>query len=134
MAQGPWGNAFGPFNLAPPLDDLPDGSRIFFPKFFSEEHPDEHIAAFYIACGVRVIEYEYMPVRLFVETLQGVAADWFSHLPPRTITNWVALIAKFEERFKPLEDAHTLLAQLAQLKKSSDVPMREFFGHFNKLT
>ena len=47
MAQGPWGNSFGPLNLAPPLHDVPDGSRKNFPKFFGdeEEHPDEHIVA-----------------------------------------------------------------------------------------
>lgn len=36
-------------------------------------------------------------------------------------------------RFKPSEDVHSMLAQLAQLKKSSDVPMHESVGHFNKL-
>lgn len=134
-AQGPWGNVFGPLSLALPLHALPEGSRKNFPKFFGDgqQHPDEHVAAFYSACGVHGVEYKDVSVRLFVETLQGVAADWFYHLAPRTITNWATLIAKFEERFKLPEDAHALLAQLTQLKKESHVPMREFIAHFNKL-
>lgn len=106
MAQGPWGNAFGPLNLALHLHDLPDGLRNNFSKFFG----DEHIAPFYIACGVHAIEFEDMSIRLFVEILQGVAADWFYHFSSCTITNWATLIVKFEERFKPPEDALALLA------------------------
>ncbi len=81
------GNAFGPLNLAPPLHVL-DGSRRNFPKFIDDEqHPNEHIVAHYIACGVHSVGYEDVSIRLFVETLQGVVVDWFYHRPPHTITN-----------------------------------------------
>lgn len=88
-AQGPWGNAFGSLGLALPLHALPEGSRKNFPKFFGDgqQHPNEHVVVFYIACGVHSVEHEDVFVRLFVETLQGVAADWFYHLAPHAITN-----------------------------------------------
>lgn len=80
--QGPWGNDFGPLNLTPPLHELPRNSRKNFPKFYGDGkvHPDEHIVAFSIACGVIGVEFEDVVVRLFVETLQGAATYWFYHL------------------------------------------------------
>lgn len=89
VAQGPWGNSFGPLNLTPPLHALHDGSQKKFPKFYGDgtQNRDEHLFSFYIACGFLGAEHEDVLVRLFIETLQGVVVDWFYHLAPRTITN-----------------------------------------------
>ena len=73
-------------------------------------------------------------MRFFVETPEGVAANWLYHLATQTITNCATLIAMFEEKFKPLEGAQALLAQLTQLKKESCMPLCEFVSHFSKLT
>lgn len=135
MAQDPWGYNFGLLNLSLSRHALLDGSQKNFPTFFGNgQHLDEHIVAFYIVCGIHGVEYEDVFVRLFVEILQAVVADWFYHLPPCAITSWATLIAKFEERFKSTKDAHSLLAQLTQLKKASHMLMHEFVSYFNKLT
>lgn len=63
------------------------------------------------------IQHKDVAIRLFVQTLTKVAADWFYHLPNGHNTNWQELKIKFEARFKLAEDEHSLLAQLAQLKK-----------------
>lgn len=118
-SRGPWENVFGLLNFTLPLHALPDGSRKNFPKFYMDvkQHPDEHLVSFYIACGVLGVEYEDVLVWLFIEIFQGVATNWFYHLAPWTITNWATIKTKFEERFKPIEYAHALLAQLTQMKK-----------------
>ncbi|KAH9297949.1 hypothetical protein KI387_029631, partial [Taxus chinensis] len=66
------------------------GNQKNFPKFKGDGkvHPDEHIAAFIVACGVLGVEHEDVSVRLFVENLQDNAADWFYHLLASTITSW----------------------------------------------
>lgn len=40
---------------------------------------------------------------------------------------------QFEVHYKSIEDEHTLLTQLTQIKKEPSVPMREFIIKFNKL-
>ena len=112
MAIGLWGAAFGPLNLAEPLHALPQGSRKNFPKFYGDgkQHPNEHIKTLYIAVGVFGVEHEDISIRLFIETSQSIAADWFYNLEPNSIIDWASLHAKFLKRFKPTEDEHALLA------------------------
>lgn len=90
---GPWGIAFGPLSLTAPLNELPKGTRKNLPKFLGDgsQHPDEHIATFYIACGVLGVKHEDVSLRLFIKNLHGVVADWFYHLPNACITSWVTL-------------------------------------------
>ncbi|KAH9321898.1 hypothetical protein KI387_016537, partial [Taxus chinensis] len=130
----PWGAVIGPLTLTP-LHELPRGSHKNIPKFNGDgkQHPDEHIASFFVACGVLGLAHEDVSIRLFVETLQGVAAEWFYHLPNACIPDWATMQTKFEARFKPAEDSHALLAQLTHMKKESHEPMREFVAKFNKL-
>lgn len=68
-AQGPLGNAFGPLYFTLLLHDLPYGSWKDIPKFYGDgkQLPDEHIVAFYIACGVLGSEHGDVFVRLFIE-------------------------------------------------------------------
>ncbi|KAH9298467.1 hypothetical protein KI387_030149, partial [Taxus chinensis] len=56
------------------------------------------------ACGVLGVEHEDVSVRLFIETLQDNAADWFYDLPAGAITDWNTMRTQFESRFKPAED------------------------------
>ncbi|KAH9320262.1 hypothetical protein KI387_022031, partial [Taxus chinensis] len=102
----PWGHRVGPLALTQPLHELPRGNWKNFPKFKGDGkvHPDEHIAAFIVACGVLGVEHEDVSVRLFIETLQDNAADWFYHLPANAITDWNTMRTQFENRFKPAED------------------------------
>lgn len=74
-----------------------------------------------------------MVVRLFVQTMTEVAANWFYNLPNGDIPNWQDLKTNFEARFKLAEDKHSLLAQLAQLKKEIPETMRDFVAKFDKI-
>lgn len=73
---------------------------------------DEYLNAFNVSCGVLVVQHEDVAVRLFVQPLTKVAANWFYHLPNGVITNWQDLKTRFEARFKLAKDEHSLLAQL----------------------
>lgn len=65
-------------------------------------------------------------MRLFVEYLIDVVADWFYSLPNGSINNWDALRIIFENRFKCTKDDQVLVAQLGSMKKEVHELMRDF--------
>lgn len=134
MANNPWGAAIGPLALGA-IHNLPKGAKEHLPKFSGDGKvtTTEYLNAFKVACGVLAVQHEDVAMRLFVQNFTDLAADWFYHLPDGAITNWQVLIDSFEARFKLTEDKHSLIAQLAQLKKEIIEPMRDFVSHFNKL-
>lgn len=135
VVNNPWGATVGPLNLGLNLNPLSKGARDHLPKFSGDGKitVDEHLNAFNVACGIIVVQHEYVAMRLFVHTLTGVATDWFYHLPNSVITTWQDLKTRFEARFKVAEDVHSLLAQLAQLKKEIPESMRDFVAKFDKI-
>ncbi|KAH9310448.1 hypothetical protein KI387_025483, partial [Taxus chinensis] len=73
------------------------------------------------------VTHEDVSVCLFLETLQGPAAEWFQHLPAGSITSWATLRDTFEDRYKPSEDAFTLLSRITHLKKEANETMRDYY-------
>lgn len=113
--NNPQGIFVGPLTLGANLNPLPKGARDHLAKFSGDGKVsiDEHLNAFNVSCGVLAIQHEDVVVRFFVQTLIEVEIDWFYHLPNCAITIWQDL----KTRFKLVKDEHSLLAQLAQLKK-----------------
>ena len=67
-----------PFNLTPPLHNLPQDFEKLLPKFDPDEKVvvDDHLQSFYLEIeGLRAGEYEDVVCRLFPHTLKGVAAS-----------------------------------------------------------
>lgn len=93
VAPLPWGQRVGPLSLPQPLHELPRSIRKNFPKFRGDGkvHPDEHIVAFIVACGILMLEHEDVTIRIFVETLQDNVADWFYHLSVGSIIDWTSM-------------------------------------------
>ncbi|KAH9298293.1 hypothetical protein KI387_029975, partial [Taxus chinensis] len=98
-----------------------------------KQNPDDHFAAFFISCGVFAMKHEDVLVRLFIEILHDLASEWFYWLSPSPITNWVTMREQFLKRFKPSEDARTLITQLTQLKKEPSDNMRDFIARFQRI-
>lgn len=126
-ANNIWGGVVGPLNFGLNLNALPKGERDHFPKLSGDGKVtvDKNLNAFNVACGVKIFQHEDVVVRLFVQTLTEATVDWFYHLPNSLITNWQDL--------KVAEDDHSLLAQLAQLKKEIPESMRDFVARFDKI-
>ncbi|KAH9332138.1 hypothetical protein KI387_043719 [Taxus chinensis] len=131
----PWGNAMGPLALPHPVHALPHGNRKNFPKFdgSGNQSTDSHISAFIMSCSILDVTHEDVSVHLFLETLQGPAAEWFQHLPAASITSWATLREAFEDRYKPSEDAFALLSRITHLKKEANETIRDFVTRFNAL-
>lgn len=86
--KNPWGIVVRPLNLGLNLHPLPKGSRDRLPEFSRDGMItiDEHPNAFNVACGIIAVQHEDIIVKLFVQTLTRVVADWFYHLPNSVIT------------------------------------------------
>lgn len=135
VENNPWGAAIGPLNLGLNLNPLPKCARDHLPKFSGDGTVtvDEHLNAFSVPCGVIMVQHKDVAIKLFVQTLTWVAADWFYHLPNSVITTWQDLKTRFEARFKVAEDEHSLLAQLSQFKKEIHESMSDFVARFDKI-
>lgn len=59
------------------MNPLPKGSREHLPNFNGDGKftIDENFNAFNVASGVLAVQHEDVAVRLFIQTLTGIAAD-----------------------------------------------------------
>ena len=77
-----------------PLDDIPDKSWDVCPKFNGDNSVPggQHLDNFTDMCTNFNIITENMVVRLFIHSLEGEAAKWYSSLPHASITDWDTLM------------------------------------------
>ena len=106
----PWGQNIGPLNLGVNPAPLPKVAAEVLPKFSGDGKvsTEDHLSTFHSACAVISIPTQEVTVRLFVKTLTDAAADWFNHLPHRSITSWDDMKNAFEDRFKTPENESSL--------------------------
>lgn len=133
MAQPiPWGVAIGPitFMVGDQIHDFPKGSGKIIPKFNGDGKisPEEHLKAFFVACSILVVQHKDIVMRLFVESLNTPAAEWFYSLLDGCINDSNALRIKFESRFKTVEDDSVLVAQLGSMKKEVHETIKVYFS------
>ncbi len=85
----PWGQNIGPLNLGVNPAPLPKGSAEVLPKFSGDGKisTEDHLSAFHSACAFISVPTQEVVVRLFEKTLTDAAADWFNHLPHRSIAS-----------------------------------------------
>ena len=80
---------------------IPGDTRKFLPKF-SGNHTisaNQHIQMFSDLIGDYEIAHEDVHMKLFVQTLEGDARDWFYFLPASSIPSWNELYLTFMEQF-----------------------------------
>ena len=90
---------------------MPKGVRDFLPKFNGDGKTlaEDHISTFKAICGTVDVPSEDVPIRLFTQNFTDAAANWFTHLPNASITNWNTMVQAFEARFKTPSDENSLL-------------------------
>jgi len=68
--------------------------------------------------------------RLFIDTLKGVAFDWFRSLPPGSISSWIDLETRFSRLYK--DDTEVTMDKLlsAEQKKEN----RDYIERFRNLS
>jgi len=83
------------------------------PRFhgFADEDPHNHLKEFHSVCfsiGLQGVSKEYVKLKAFPFSLQGIAKDWLYHLPPCSITSWHDLKKKFLVQFYPAFNEYNL--------------------------
>jgi len=77
-----------------------------FPKFHGlvGEDPHKHLKEFHIVCSTMKppdVQEDYIFLKSFPHSLEGVAKDWLYYLAPRSITSWDDLKRVFLEKIFP---------------------------------
>jgi hypothetical protein len=69
----------------------------YMPQFTGEGDvtAEEHLSSFYRFAEIQAIENEDVWMRVFVQSLDGDARDWFKDLPPGSIDEIAALDDSF---------------------------------------
>nr|XP_027096027.1 uncharacterized protein LOC113715923 [Coffea arabica] len=113
-----------------------------FSKYDGNGNPKTHIRMFANKLG-KPIDDENLPVRLFPESLEGDALDWYSNLKPEDMKSWMDLSTAFMRQYeyncelaptrstlegtkrKPSEDHKTYAKRWRKLAAKVEPPMTE---------
>ncbi|XP_071923201.1 uncharacterized protein [Coffea arabica] len=113
-----------------------------FSKYDGTGNPKTHLRMFANKLG-KPIDDENLPVRLFPESLEGDALDWFSNLKPEDMRSWMDLSTAFMRQYeyncelaptratlegtkrKPSEDHKTYAKRWRKLAAKVEPPMTE---------
>ena len=74
----------------------------YLPKFSGnhENSANHHVQMFSNLVGDFEIAHEDIHMKLFVQTLEDHARDWFSFLPACSISSWDELLSAFMKQFR----------------------------------
>jgi hypothetical protein len=92
-----------PLNLLELDFQMPDISIEIFSTFFGDasEDVEQHLFNFKSTCHDFNLTEDNVTCRLFLQTLQGNAFEWYNSLITNSITNWDVLEDSFAESFIP---------------------------------
>ena len=71
--------------------------------------------------------------RLFINTLNGVAFNWFRSLPPSSINSWINLETRFLSRFYEDDTEVTMDKLLSTVQKKRE-SVRDYIERFRNLS
>ena len=71
--------------------------------------------------------------RLFIDTLKGVAFDWFRSLPRCSINFWVDLETRFLSQFYK-DDTEVTIDKLLSMVQKEGESVREYIERFHNLS
>jgi hypothetical protein len=89
---------YAPLVLPQPMNALPATEYLkYMPQFTREGDmtAEEHLSSFYRFAEIQAIENEDVWMRVFVQSLDGDARDWFKDFPPRSVDEIDALDDSF---------------------------------------
>jgi hypothetical protein len=111
-----------PLNLQGEQHQLPTLPQGVLPTFSGDGvmDPKIHMDLFLNMCEIHLVEHDDVMVRLFLQTLTGLAYEWYMSLPSRSISSFDDLEAMFLTMYAPPVAYHTLLTQFTQMKIHGD--------------
>jgi hypothetical protein len=86
-----------------------------------------------ISLTIKVLEYEDVYMRIFVQTFEGEVRTWFKGFPPNSINSWDDLETAFLRQWGEKKDHLYFLTEFGNLKKKQNESVSDFIKRFNKL-
>jgi ribonuclease HI len=127
---------YAPLVLPQPMNALPATDYLkYMPQFTGEGDvtAEEHLASFYRFAEIQVIENEDVWMRVFVQSLDGDARDWFKDLPPRSIDGIAALDDSFLRHWGNKKYLLYYITEFGALKREEGESVSDFSKRFNKM-
>jgi hypothetical protein len=95
--------------------------------------PKRHMNQFLSMCEIHLIEHDDVMVRMFLQTLIGLAYEWYISLPAQSISSFDDIEAMFMTMHEPPIAYHTLLTQFIQIHLKKGERIRDFNLRFFKI-
>ena len=114
--------------------EIPQGYKVPNFTLFSgegEQSTIEHIGRFVVQCG-HIGNNENLRLKLFPNSLTGIAFSWYSNLPANSVHNWQEMEEAFHSQFYRTEP-EVSMADLSRLHQLSHEPVEEYIRRFRKL-
>ncbi|OMO51345.1 Retrotransposon gag protein [Corchorus capsularis] len=127
--QKPYPEAFDQLHPFPRGYKIPD----FNPTFSgtsSDLSTVEHVGRFSIQCGEANTGFQKL--RLFPNSLTGVAFTWYINLPPNSVTTWEEMERLFHTQFYKLEPEISMV-DLSRLSQRKGESAKDYIARFKKL-
>jgi ribonuclease HI len=127
---------YAPLVLPQPMNSLPAMDYLkCMPQFIGEGDvtAEEHLASFYRFAEIQAIENEDVWMRVFVQSLDGDARDWFKDLPPRSIDGIATLDDSFLRNWGNKKDLLYYITEFGALKREEGESVSDFSKRFNKM-
>jgi len=125
---------YGPLVLPVPLNAMPAGEyQKYMPKFTSTERvtAEEHLESFYSYADNLDISEDDVWMRVFFQSLDGDARNWFKELAPRSITDIQALDDAFLKHWGVKKDLLYYHTEFGNLKRENGESLPDFNKRFN---
>jgi hypothetical protein len=127
---------YAPLVLPQPMNALPATDYLkYMPQFTGEGDmtAEEHLSSFYRFAEIQAIENEDVWMRVFVQSLDGDARDWFKDLPPRSIDGIDALDDSFLRHWGNKKYFLYYITEFGALKREEGESVSDFSKRFNKM-
>nr|XP_027101664.1 uncharacterized protein LOC113722582 [Coffea arabica] len=103
-----------------------------FSKYDGTGNPKTHIQMFVNKLG-KPIDDENLPVRLFPESLEGDALDWYSNLKPEDMRSWMDLSTAFMRQYEYNCELAPTRATLEMTKRKPSENHKTYAKRWRKL-
>ena len=107
----------------------------YMPQFTGEGDvtAEEHLSPFYRFAEIQAIENEDVWMRVFVQSLDGDARDWFKDLPPGSTDGIAAMDDAFLRNQGNKKDLLYYITEFGALKREEGESISDFSKRFNKM-
>lgn len=126
-------NKYAPLDLPQPLSAMPQDYLKVLPRFNGEDEntAQRHIETFYAFAKNLNVEQLDVVLRLFVQSLDGEAINWFKALPNASITTQEELENSFTQKWGEQRDHEYFFIKFNAIRNKPEEDISKFIKRFN---